>query len=257
MDKTKPVQRLSWILFLSMFLTGFESGGYQACLLSIGTSFHLNESLMGLLSAIQLAAILIAPLVFGTVDRRIGKKIAIQAFLVCRIIGCLLVLLAQDAVVFAIGIFIVGLSIAMVQSLSIAGLSDAYPSSGKKKIGLMTSMYSLGAVIAPLLMGALIDAGYSWRLLFLIVILLSTFMIVTLARESFQPKEQAMTKQEEHTGSWTLPIILMLCLIMFIYVGVENGFGFFMNSFVKVTLKGSHAYLVLVQAQDSVLLRWL
>ena len=239
---------LAGILFLTIFMNGFEAGGYQACLLNIGQEFDLSASSMGLLASVQLFAILLAPLMFGAVADWIGKRKVMAAFLLLRLGACAVLLTTIAARSFVLGIFAVGLSISILQAVAIAGLEDAYPLSGRKKLGIITSMYALGAVLAPLFCGMLLESGFSWRILFIFVGSMAALLTAALCFVDFTPKENGRIHKEETESSdkMLLSGILLLCFIMFVYVGVENGVAFFLTSFVQLELHGGvDSYLAL------------
>jgi MFS family permease len=72
-----------WVfLFLVIFMNGFESGGYQASLLSIGQSYDLSMTSMGLYAALELFADMLAPLLLGGWADRTGKGKSIAVVLV-------------------------------------------------------------------------------------------------------------------------------------------------------------------------------
>lgn len=236
-------------LFFAIFLNGFEAGGYQACLLSIGNEYELTGSLMGAFASVQLIAGLIAPLVFGPIADRAGKKPMLLVFLVMKVVGCLLIMLSTDIMAFVIGIFLVGLAVSTSQYVSIAALVDAYPRTGNRKLGYLTGMYSLGAVVAPLICGGLLAVGVPWRVFFTVLLIMTALLIAGITVSSFAPKEpveqSAASLVGESKGGWVLPGIIILCAIMFVYVGVESGVSFFLNSFVGVELGGADSYLAL------------
>lgn len=239
---------LAGILFLTIFMNGFEAGGYQACLLKIGQEFDLSASSMGLLASVQLFAILLAPLLFGALADWIGKRKVMAAFLLLRLGACIVLLTTLAARSFVLGIFVIGLSISILQAVAIAGLEDAYPLSGRKKLGIITSMYALGAVLAPLFCGVLLESGFSWRILFILVGSIAALLTAALCFVDFTPKENGQLHKEENSpsGKMLLSGILLLCFIMFVYVGVENGVAFFLTSFVQIELHGgADSYLAL------------
>ena len=53
------------MLFLIIFINGFEAGGYQASLWSIGRDFDLSATSMGLYAAMELFATMLAPILLG------------------------------------------------------------------------------------------------------------------------------------------------------------------------------------------------
>lgn len=241
-EKTKSNSGLAYLLYFCILMNGFEAGGYQVSLASIATQFHLSQSAMGGLASIQLVAVLVAPLLFGPLADKWGKRRVLVIFMGLRIAACLLISIISAVTGLMIGIFLIGISVSIVQYVALAALSDAYPQSGKKKMGLITGMYSAGALSAPWLCGQLLDAGYSWKWLFIILGLSALISINYLWRSDFASKEireeaAIFTKGKFYGGGITL-----LCLIMFLYCGAENGIAFFMNSFAKNELQLAHAY---------------
>ena len=250
---TKTAKILLFLLFLTIFMNGFEAGGYQASLLSIGTGYQLGDAAMGIFASVQLIAGLIAPLVFGPIADRSGKKKIFLIFLCVQLAGCLILLLSQNAQSFLPGIFVIGLSVSALQYIALAQLADAFPQTGKKKIGIITGFYSLGAVAAPTICGFYLGRGFSWKLLFLILLITTAVNAAVSFSTDFSAQEEKreapMRENSEmesaQSGKMLLAGVIFLCIIMFVYVGFENGFAFFINSYISRELGGSHAYLAL------------
>ena len=78
---------LSLLFLLSIFMNGFETGGYQAALLYVGQEFDLSIGQQGMLAAVQLFATMIAPLLLGPLADKIGKKIMLVFFTAARCSG--------------------------------------------------------------------------------------------------------------------------------------------------------------------------
>lgn len=256
--KTRPWP-LAGLLFFIVFLNGFEAGGYQACLLSVGRDFALGNGALGMLASAQLVATLVAPLIFGPVADRRGKRQVLLPFFGVFIAGCGVIVVSTSAAAFLPGIFLVGVATSILQYVAISALADAYPQSGKRKMGMLTSMYALGAIVSPMICGALVGAGQSWRWLFVLLGLAAAFNLAAIALTDFSPREAAGEESAGGTpaGSpdagapgtpakrWALPGVVLLCLVMFVYVGFENGYAYFLNAFITDDLGGSTAYLAL------------
>lgn len=246
---------LPGLLSLTVFMNGFEAGGYQASLLNIGTGYQLEDRAMGIFASVQLIAGLIAPLIFGPVADRCGKKKIYGAFLLVQLLGCALLIMAGSAAAFLPGIFVIGMSVSALQYIALAALADAYPQTGKKKMGIITALYSLGAVTAPLICGLYLGHGLSWKILFMLLAVTTMMNLMTMCFTDFSARETAVQVQpRDGAGSsasapdasaYFLPGVLLLCFIMFIYVGFENGFAFFINSYITRELGGTHAFLAL------------
>lgn len=220
------------ILFLIIFINGFESGGYQASLWSIGQTYDLSVTSMGLFAALELLADMLAPILLGGWADKVGKAKSMTIMLGLQIVSAAVVLLTNTQVAFLVSMFVLGLTTSALQFIAIACLADAYPLSGKKRIGFLTSMYAFGAVIAPLVVSFYLGFGVSWRALFAFLAIGSVVALVGISKMGTEPREQ-MPKgkaKSANAGAFVLVGILLLCVIMCIYVGFENGFSFFVDT---------------------------
>ena len=238
---------LSRILFLAVFLNGFEAAGYQTSLGSIGKEYALNETGMGILASVQLIAGLIAPLVFGPLADKAGKKKMLAVFLAAEAAAGAGLVLCRGYRVFAAGIFLIGLCVSTIQYTAIAALADLYPLSGNRKIGWITGFYSLGAVAAPLVCGYYLERGLSWKILFVLLGVTAILEAAAASAMDFSPRESGpeAADRQSAAGKWVFSGIFLLCAVMFLYVGFENGFAFFVNSYLTEILKADRAYISL------------
>lgn len=238
---------LCWILFLAIFMNGFEAAGYQTSLENIGKGYALNEAAMGMLASVQLLAGLIAPLVFGPLADRLGKKKLLAVFFAVEAAAAAGLVLCTGYRVFALAIFLMGLSVSTIQYVAIAALADLFPVSGSRKIGWITGFYSLGAVAAPLVCGSYLDGGFSWKILFVILGGTAAIEMSAALATDFSPREAARETggKQPPAANWVLSGILLLCAVMFVYVGFENGFAFFIYPYLTDVLKADHAYIAL------------
>ncbi len=148
-----------WLyLFLIVFFNGFEAGGYQASLYSIGQVYDLSVTSMGIFAAVELFATMLAPLLLGSLADRSNKLKFLLIILGTQILFAFSLFASNVEIVFIIGIFFLGLTTSALQFISIAALMEAYPVSGKRKIGFMTSMYARGAFVAPLFVDRLLSS---------------------------------------------------------------------------------------------------
>ena len=242
--KVKAVARRDYlwlVLFLIIFVNGFESGGYQASLWSIGQDFDLSTTSMGLYASLELFADMLAPILLGSWADRINKAKGLGLMLGIQFIVSLLVLITNSNRLFLLCIFFIGLTTSALQFISIAALADAYPISGGKRIAYMTSMYATGALVAPLVVDLYTRIGLGWRTLFGILALASCAAFVGILRNGSDPREvKPVSRQaQENAGKLILGAILLLSTIMCIYVGFENGFAFFVDTLFTDVLKST------------------
>ena len=237
LDKTAAKTDILWmVLFLIVFINGFEAGGYQASLWNIGQYYDLSVTSMGLFASVELFATMLAPLVLGSWADRTSKTKSIMILLGLQFFAAAFILITDANIIFITGVFFLGLTTSALQFISIATLADSYPVSGSRKIGFITSMYALGALIAPLIVSFYLANGMSWRTLFALLATGSMISFIGIIRSGDQIREiivgdHADDRFGPKVTEFVLIGILFLCVIMCIYVGFENGFTFFVDTF--------------------------
>jgi MFS family permease len=237
-----------WVfLFLIIFLNGFESGGYQASLLSIGQSYNLSMTSMGLFAALELLADMLAPLLLGRWADHVGKGRSIMVALALQVLSCVELLVAPSREFFLGGMFFLGITTSTLQFVTIAALADAYPLSKDRRIGYITSMYALGAVASPLAVSLYLGLGISWKALFVLLGIGTAASLVAIQKLGLNPREQAPVRRVKGsaTGKFVMAGVLMLCVVMCVYVGFENGFAFFVDTLFATELNSDTGKLAL------------
>lgn len=237
-----------WVfLFLIIFLNGFESGGYQASLLSIGQSYDLSITSMGFYAALELLADMLAPLLLGRWADRVGKGKSITIMLGLQIVSCLGLLLAPSSGFFLAGMFLLGISTSALQFIAIAALADAYPVSKDRRIGYLTSMYAFGAVVSPLAVSLYLGLGISWKALFVLLGIGTIAALAGIRACGLEAREKTPRKRGVRSAeaAFVLAGVLVLCVVMCVYVGFENGFAFFVDTLFQTELHADTGKLAL------------
>ncbi|WP_176761899.1 MFS transporter [Pseudobutyrivibrio sp. YE44] len=234
-------QYLWLVFFLIVFVNGFEAGGYQASLLNIGETYELSTASKGIFASVELFATMLAPIILGAWADKNNKLKCLTKLLAIQVLAAILIAIFTSQKVFIGGVFFLGLTTSALQFITIAALTDYYPVSCKKKIGFLTSMYALGAFVAPLVVSAYLKAGLSWRTLFMLLTATSAIAILGLILNKDSNPEPLIGDENEvsSTGPFVLLGILMLCVVMCIYVGFENGYAFFVDTLFSEELNSS------------------
>lgn len=228
---------LLFALYSLIALVGFELGGYQYVLLTMGNELSLSGALMGSLASIQFAAIIIAPLVVGRISDKIGKKKVLVSALIIFAAGSIVMALAQGTAAVVVGIFVVGAGYSLMETFSNASFADNYPETANKHINRAQVFFSVGAVVSPLVVSEIMKAGGSWRSLFIIMAVLAAVLMVPLLFSKFtMPSEIEASESRLPIKKILLtPLLILPAITIFLVAGVENGAGFFTDSlFVKV-----------------------
>ena len=250
---TTPVTNVTkkdylWIiLFLIVFINGFEAGGYQASLWSIGKDFDLSMSSMGLYAAMELFATMLAPILLGGWADSIEKAKSIGLMLCIQIVAAVAALCTGSNLLFLISIFFLGLTTSALQFISIAALADAYPVSGGSKVAYITTMYATGALISPLVVDIYLRHGFGWRTLFIFLAAGSLISLVGIRSCGSEKRETDILKDAGRNIAdvFVLSVILLLGVIMCIYVGFENGFAYFVDTLFADVLHSTRGKLAL------------
>ena len=231
-----------FVFALIFFVVGSENGGYQIALINITSDLQLNETVKGIIVAMQYLAILVTPLIFGNFADKFGKKKIAIIFLFILFIGCLIITYAYNVPIFIVGIFFVGAGISIIQTIISAQLIDIYPASNPQRMTIAQIFYSLGAVISPLAFNSFMNKGMSWHYVFTAIGIMCIIGIVGYLFLKNKPQE-FVYKNKDHSNSsqgkmnkesnipWLYVTIFII--IFLVYVGVETGFAYFLPSFMK------------------------
>ena len=246
-DNTVKRDYLWIVLFLIVFINGFEAGGYQASLWSIGKDFDLSMTSMGLYAAMELFATMLAPILLGQWADRTEKVKSIGLMLCIQLAASSIAFCTGSNKLFLISVFFLGLTTSALQFISIAALADAYPVSGGRKVAYVTTMYASGALIAPLVVDTYLKAGLGWRTLFGILAAGSILALTGMLISGSGQREERIYQEEGRDGGsrFILSAILLLSVIMCIYVGFENGFTFFVDTLFTDVLQSSRGKIAL------------
>lgn len=232
MTKTRKRDYLWILLFLVVLINGFEAGGYQASIYSIGKDFDLSMTSMGLYAAMELFATMLAPILLGRWADSVEKVKSIGLMLCIQILAAIVAFFTGSDMIFLVSVFFLGLTTSALQFISIAALADAYPVTGAKKVAYVTTMYALGALLAPLVVDFYLRRGLGWRTLFGLLAIGSLCALVGILLSGSEQREVKVTQDDTQSdsGQFVLTAILLLGVIMCIYVGFENGFTYFVDT---------------------------
>ncbi len=222
-----------------MFFVGFEMGGFQFALRSISTDYAVHGIGSGLLVAAQYVSVIIMPLVFGHIADRVGKRIVLLCFCGVFLLGCALAAFSGCVAAFALGAFLIGAGYSVCETAGSAALSDISREDGARWVNFSQGALSFGAVISPVLTQVCTKAfGSSWRLVFYVCLIGTMLSAVLLffSRVPSAPKGEVSHASALPVKQFRdLPFTLFFFSIL-LYVGLENGFGYFTESLFSLEL---------------------
>ena len=227
---------------LLMFFVGFEMGGFQLALRSISGTFSTGALGAGLLVAAQYVSVVIMPLVFGRIADHTGKRPVMLGFSLVFLAGCLLSALANGVFAFAVGVFCIGAGYSVCEITGSAVLSDASPEKGARWINLSQGALSLGAVVSPIAVQFGVNVfGWSWRAVFWLCAAGVSAALIALLFTRF-PEEASSCPQGSAKSARALfaaPAFVLFFFSILLYVGLENGIGYFTESLFSLKLNAA------------------
>jgi fucose permease len=227
---------------LLMFFVGFELGGFQLALRSISETFSTGTAGSGFLVAAQYVSIVAMPLLFGRVADRAGKRPILLVFSFVFLAGCLLSALARGVFSFAAGVFCIGAGYSVCESAGSAALSDASPEKGARWINLSQGALSLGAVVSPIAVQYGVNTlGWSWRAVFWLCAAGVSAALAALLFVRFPDR----VSPDRHGAAgpsrrlFSSPAFALFFFAILLYVGLENGIGYFTESLFSLKLNAA------------------
>lgn len=243
MKKAKKIQagRLVGLTALLLFFYGFLLGGQQLVMMDIAAEYQVGTKGMGGLVSAQHVAAVIMPLCMGVTADRIGKKKVLVTFAFLFGMGCAFAGFSGSVWVYLIGACLMGSGYSVCESVSAAVLTDLDSEQGMRYINITQFLLSVGAILSPVILQfCMKNLNANWRIGFWICA--AGFFAVTMLLAGSKFPEKRERKVEEESGGSTMSLMqkgMIGCFLIsvILYVGLENGFGYFVNPLFAIQLK--------------------
>ena len=231
MKTTRDTRRLVAACCALMFAYGCFLGASQTVIEAVAADLGLDIAGMGALVSLQFLPAAFVPVLMGGVADRIGRKPVLSAFCAVFAAGLMLCGSAKSALVYAIGAIAVGSGYSVCESGCCAVMSDLGPDWTVRGVNLSQAVLCLGAVLSPLVIRAL---SIGWRLAFWSCAAIYVILLPILLTGRFPAPVAA--EDGDHSGLMKLLFsraILCLFIGILVYVGLEAGFGYFIESLIS------------------------
>lgn len=239
MVRRKP-PKLVLVLTALLFCYGFLMGGQQLVLMTVCGQFGLGVLGMGTMVAVLHVASTLAPAIMGAVADRIGKKKVLVTFTLLFGIGCLIAAVSGFLAMFVIALLIIGAGYSVCESLTSAVCVEVDVQNGARYINLTQCLLSVGAILGPIVLSNLPVLPFeSWRTLYLLCGIPLVVIGIWLSRLSFPAAERAPAERTSAGRLWLSPIFIAMIVCMFLYIGLESGFGYFVDILFSGKVSGA------------------
>ena len=244
--------RYDYAAFSAFTMYSVVSLAIPIMIVSIGKSlnFPIDDGGMGyggLLHMVRSAAMIVTLLICGFVAARFGKRYTMTASVLMMGGGILCCAFAPAYWVLLPCLMIAGLGEGLCEGIATPFVQDLHPKAPERYVNIAHSFWSVGILLAVLLVGGRITLGINWR----IILGVAGFLTVMTAL-GFCWKENPAKKYPEITEEINSKDILRyskeiftkkrfwLCsAAMFFGAGAEFGLTFWATAYVELTFKTS------------------
>ena len=214
-----------------MFAYGCFLGSIQTVIEAVAASLSMDPAGMGALVSAQHLPAAFVPVLMGIAADRIGRKPVIAAFCAVFCVGLVVCGSARAAWVYVLGAVAVGSGYSVCESGCCAAMSDLGEDWGTRGINLSQALLCLGAVLSPVLIRA---AGIGWRTaLYLCAACYAVMLPIILAVRFPAPAAPKARKRGGARALLASRAFVCLFIAILLYVGLESGFGYFIESLIS------------------------
>jgi fucose permease len=225
---------LTYAAYISFVPIGIATVLLGPMLPTLSAQWSLNYAQAGALFNSQYLASTCAVALSGVVVARWGYRVAINVGLLLMAVGVGLLLSGPKALgVLCIAAYGLGLGLAVPAANLLVAAGN--PQRRSAALNLLNFFWSVGAVACPFLVSAVVKTGHLQ--LFLLSVAATAVAValgISLMRNTLAEPRPV------RNGTAVLPVLrsrsrqfAILAGLFFLYVGVENGFGQWMASYVK------------------------
>ena len=213
-----------------MLVYGVYIGTIQTIIEAIGKSLSLGTASLGMIVSAQYVPVAFMPMIMGGVSDRLGRGPVIAAFCAVFGLGLMICGSARTAWVFVLGIVSAGAGFSVCEAVCCAAMSDLGEDWGARGINLSQALLCLGAVFSPLLIRA---SGLAWRhALYLCAVLCGVVLPIIFRTHFFAARTERTGEKGSIRVLLTAPSFICLLLSILLYIGLESGFGYFIESLI-------------------------
>src|SRR5580658_5217752 len=232
---SKSARALTFAAYASFVPIGIATVLLGPMLPILSARWSLNYSQAGALINVQYVASTVAVALSGMLASRWGFRFAIKTGLLLMSAGVGLLLVGPKGLgIFCIGAYGGGLGLAVpAANLMVA---EVNPGRRSAKLNLLNFCWSAGAVACPFLVGAAARSNQVPLLLATVAgfALLMAIGIAAMPASIVEPSAARNAGQKAAPAiPWRHEALWILAALFFLYVGVENGFGFWLATYSK------------------------
>jgi len=227
--------------YASFILVGWSALLVPSLVPSIERDFAQSDAGVGVLYLVSAVLFVIGSLGGGYLVERLGRTLVLPAAVFAMAIGLGLECVAPGWALFVVGAGICGLGSGSVEAGMNGLFLDRFHENRGRALSRLHLCFSLGALAAPLAIGALVGIGVAWRLPFAVTCVLVVAVGLRLVScdlgEPRAPAAVVAGRGLQARGVVPLPLVL-LALAIACYVASEGGVSSWLVRFLDAAPVG-------------------
>lgn len=241
-----------WGNFYAIIIMGMITLFVGSNMPNIRAFYQLTYEQGGLILSLFAAGGLVFSFLSGVVGDFIGMKRMLFITHTLFVIGLVMIYLSQSTIILYIGVFLIGGGAGAFTTIANIIVNDFTHGDGKV-MSLLHMCFGIGAFIIPMLSAALIQVGFHWKGVLLLLLVLEVVSIFLTVKMKIQT-------HISHTGDHKLKTrdilkskrLYVFMAILFFYVGAENALNGWMVTYLIRGLSLSDVF-----AQQMLSLFWI
>ena len=223
----------------TMLVGGLFLATFQFSLYYMAAEYGFGSTMMGLLTSVQFAFMILFTIPLGKLADKIGNKKVYVFQSLCTTAGCML-LWSRLGGMFGIllGVFLGGAGYGLLALLSTTVVTEAFPENSGRYVSLACVGFSAGSMLGPTVARP-IAAATNWNVPFALVAVLGFIgLLMVFASEFYRSESIPKTKEAKLPLSEILrnPSLVLIGLGIIIYLGIETATGSFMEAYFNETV---------------------
>lgn len=215
------------IIYLASFVSGSCLAAHQAMVGKICADFGASSTVMGTVIGALYTGSFLMVVIFGELSEKIGKKRVVLITGLAVSTGALTVALAPSVTVVTVGYFLYGCGVGAFESTIYAAFTDANPENSNRYMCIAQAIYSLGAVVSPILVGQFfLGQPFAWKNAYIVIVaafVCSTTLVFTRKNITNQVSPAAKGEKLVFLKLLRSPTLVVYMLVMLCYLGFESG----------------------------------
>lgn len=229
------------VIYLLMMLIGMVDNVKGPLITSIKTFYSVDYTMMGLFLSIGSFGFILSTFFGGLLADRVGHKLLLIIGTVLIIFGTFGISTSHSFIVFLIFAFIMNMGMGSLEMGINAVASMAFLVNQAVMMNLLHFFYGAGSIISPNMTVKLLQNGFTWQLVYLLVAGLAlVFMIVILMVKIPKKEKYKSTVKVNYVRVLKNVRIWLFALMLGFYVSSEIGVGNWAVTFFKTGYKMSN-----------------